>query len=108
MAVQMKAEAGPAIPGRLALTLFVKPDDPASNFAREEVQALLTTLVEEVTVEVLDVTSAAAAAKDVASVPMLRIQIGSRAPEWTVQVERRSLARRLADLGVWLHLQRPN
>ena len=94
---------------RLALTLYVKSEDPASDFAREEVQALLTTLGADTTVEVLDVTSAAATAvKDVASVPMLRIQIGNSAPEWTVQVERRSLARRLADLGVWLQTQRPN
>jgi hypothetical protein len=102
----MAAEGGQGAHARLALTLFVKTDDPASNFAREEVQALLTTLGDEATVEVLDVTRAAAAT-NLASVPMLRIQIGSRPPEWTVHVERRSLARRLADLGVRLD-QRPN
>ena len=107
MAAQAKTEGGQGAHARLALTLFVKSNDPASNFAREEVQALLTTLGEDATVEVLDIASASMAAKDVASVPMLRIQIGGSAPEWTAHVERRSLARRLADLGVRLD-PRPN
>ena len=87
---------------RLALTLFVRPHDEASIRAREELQVVLASLPGLVSVEVCEVGDPEAARMGLSMAPILRIQIGAHTPEWVVRIERRSLARRLLDLGVAL------
>ena len=87
---------------RLALTLFVRPHDEASIRAREELQVVMASMTGLVSVEVCEVGDPEAARMGLSVAPILRIQIGSHTPEWVVRIERRSLARRLLDLGVAL------
>jgi hypothetical protein len=87
---------------RLALTLFVRPHDEASTRAREELQVVMASMPGAVSVEVCEVGEPEAARMGLSMAPILRIQIGEHTPEWVVRIERRSLARRLLDLGVAL------
>ena len=87
---------------RLALTLFVRADDEASARAREELQVVMAAMPGHVSVEVCEVGDPETARMGLSMAPILRIQIGQHTPEWVVRIERRSLARRLLDLGVVL------
>jgi hypothetical protein len=87
---------------RLALTLFVRPDDEASARAREELQVVMAGMPGHVSVEVCEVGDPETSRMGLSMAPILRIQIGEHTPEWVVRIERRSLARRLLDLGVVL------
>ena len=87
---------------RLALTLFVRPDDEASARAREELQVVLAGMPGHVSVEVCEVGDPETSRMGLSMAPILRIQIGQHTPEWVVRIERRSLARRLLDLGIVL------
>jgi hypothetical protein len=87
---------------RLALTLFVRPDDEASARAREELQVVMAGMPGHVSVEVCEVGDPETARMGLSMAPILRIQIDGHTPEWVVRIERRSLARRLLDLGIAL------
>jgi hypothetical protein len=87
---------------RLALTLFVRPDDEASARAREELQVVMAGMPGHVSVEVCEVGDPETSRMGLSMAPILRIQIGHHTPEWVVRIERRSLARRLLDLGIVL------
>lgn len=87
---------------RLALTLFVRADDEASAHAREELQVVMAAMPGHVSVEVCEVGDPETSRMGLSMAPILRIQIGGHTPEWVVRIERRSLARRLLDLGIVL------
>ena len=87
---------------RLALTLFVRQDDEASARAREELQVVMAGMPGHVSVDVCEVGDPETARMGLSMAPILRIQIGDHTPEWVVRIERRSLARRLLDLGIVL------
>jgi hypothetical protein len=95
---------GQSAPGTLlppvALTLFVKAHDAASERACEELQAVMSQLAEDVSVSVFDLEAPEAARMGVSMAPMLRVQRGSSTPEWVVKVERDSLPARLSAFGV--------
>lgn len=62
----------------------------------------MTTMSDMASVEVCEVGHTEALRMGLSMAPILRIQIGEHTPEWVVRIERRSLARRLLDLGVAL------
>jgi hypothetical protein len=86
----------------LTLTLFVKASDPASDAARESLQAVLLSLPDDATVHVSVLGEPDAAALGISIAPVLRVQRGTDTPEWIIQFDQRSLFDRLMSLGVLL------
>jgi hypothetical protein len=85
----------------VALTLFVIKGDPATLLAREEVQVVLTSMPDSTTIQVRGIEDEPRETLP-GLPPVLRVQIGSDQPQWLAKIERRSLRRRLMDLGVLL------
>ena len=83
----------------MSLILYVKDGDPITARACEEVQALIAALAPDTKVDTHRVEGAFASTLP-GPLPMLSVQIGSAAPDWIDTFERRSLRRRLLDLGV--------
>ena len=86
----------------LTLTLFVKASDPASDAAREALQAVVLAVPDDAKVEVSILGEPDAAALGISIAPVLRVQRGTDTPEWIIHLDRRSLFDRLMSLGVLL------
>ena len=84
----------------LTLTLFIKSDDPASDRARQDLQAALAVMTEGPAVSVNVIGEPEAAALGISVAPVLRVQRGSGTPQWIVQLDRESLLDRFALLGL--------
>jgi hypothetical protein len=86
-------------PQSVSLTLFVCSGQE-SDAAREELQVLVVHMATDPDLRICGPDDPEAAALGVTSAPTLRVQIGEASPAWVKGFERRSLRRRLLDLGV--------
>jgi hypothetical protein len=89
----------------VSLTLFVRKQDHAINLrARAEVQAVVNQLAGDTTIETRAVDDMPEETVP-GPPPLLRVEVGHGPPRWltvAVKNERRSLKRRLRDLGLTL------